>query len=57
MAEEVDAVRGVVGLGQGHDVVVVAGVDERVAEDEVRRHANAAGSAGTSEHGEPAGQQ
>jgi len=52
VAEEVDAVRWVVGLGQGHDVVVVAGVDERVAEDEVRRHAGAAGNAGTSEHGE-----
>jgi len=52
VAEEVDAVRGVVGLGQGDDVVVVAGVDERVAEDEVRRHARAAGDAGTSEHGE-----
>ena len=31
MAEEVDAVRGVIRLGKGGDVVVVAGVDEGVA--------------------------
>lgn len=56
MAEEVDAVRGVIRLGQGGDVVVVAGVDERVAEDEGRRHATAGDATSRREHGE-AGQK
>jgi len=51
VAEEVDAVRGVIRLGKGGDVVVVAGVDEGVAEDEGRRHATA-GNVSRCKHGE-----
>ena len=45
MAVEIDAVGGVIRPGQRDDVVIVAGVDERVAEDECCRR-NRGGSAG-----------
>lgn len=57
-ALEVDAIGGVVGSGQRRDVVVVAGVDERVAEDErsgrsclgiLRRHPQGPARAGAAE--------
>lgn len=51
---EVDAVGEVVGLGQRRQVVVVAAVDERVAEHEQRRRPprdlSAAGRSGDREH-------
>ncbi len=41
MSVEVDAVWWVVCLGQGDEIVVVAGVDERVTEHEGCRHSTA----------------
>ena len=42
--------QGVISLGQGGDVVVVAGVDEGVAEDEGRRRATAGKHGQASQH-------